>query len=257
LRTLFSIFFLSAISFYSLAKDCVNCQANSLIDHTPNLSETSSKLKTRLELSDCKSLDKYSCLYQKSDVAYQNDAIVIYHRGFWGKHQGNVPIDLRQKSVEQALSFYDLGKSSEKLQKTMLISTSSNVGFTVKEIESAIRGVRLKENAKVILVSHSGGYLGLLKTLKYLKKDSYKFKIEKIVMLDNFYFNSSSSSIFKEYFDKGVKCTGFFTEHNSKRLKSRLLKSVGPGVCSIEKRRGHNKSVNQCLVGYVNGTKCE
>lgn len=224
--------------------------------HSARSKEIRDPRKERSALSNCKVLNKNSCLYLDNNITYKDDTIVIYHRGFWGKYKGKVPTKLRKRSIKQALSKYDLNRSSDKLKIPFLVSTSSNVGFSIKEIESSIKKAKLKENAKVILASHSGGYLGLIKTLKNLKKGSYTFKIENIVMLDNFYFSSRSAGLLKEFFDKGVKCTGFYTEHNSKRLKSVLLKKVDSEVCSIEKRRGHNKSVNDCLVSYVNGEKC-
>lgn len=243
--------------FFCFAEDCINCKIKGTIMDTPEVLTISGQLKTFGALANCKSLDKFSCLYMNSQIKTDDNVLVIYHRGYWGKHKGNVPNNLRQKSIEQALSFYELDNASDKLKSPMLISTSSNVGFTVKEIESAIKKVRFEDNTKIILVAHSGGFEGLLKTLKYLKNEKYKFEIEKIVMLDNFYFNKGAASIFKEFMDKGVKCSGFLTKHNRERYKLRFKDVIAPNNCSVELRHGHNKSVNDCLAAYVKGDKCD
>ena len=129
----------------------------------------------------------------------------------------------------------------------MLISSSSNVGFTIKEIENTIEAAGLPRDSKVILASHSGAYHGLDKTLKYLKRDSYDFRLVKIIMLDNFYFESSTTDLVKEYIDEGVECTGFLTAHNLERYKARFKTKISENVCPIQTKSNHFTAVNKCL----------
>jgi hypothetical protein len=242
------------LSFHVYA-DCIDCIKNNPFQSLDK--KTLSHLKNTIDNSsiiNCLDLNRYSCLYKKGETS--NNKLIIYHRGHWGDLGGNVPLDLRTRSLNQAINFYELGKSSQELEQTMLISSASIVGFTIKEIESALKKANLKKDSEVILVAHSGGYHGLLKTLNYLKKGFYNFKIKKIVMLDNFYFSKKSTEVIKEYFDQGVACSGFYTQHNEARLESRFLSSIDAETCKIEKRHAHNQSVNQCLVSYVLDKKC-
>jgi hypothetical protein len=206
------------------------------------------------KILNCLALDKYGCLYKKGEV--KNDRLVIYHRGHWGEFGGNVPLSLRTTSINQAINFYELGKSADELDSVMLISSSSIVGYTIQEIESAISNAGLDKNSKVTLVAHSGGYFGLIKTLNYLKQAPYEFEIEKIVMLDNFYFEAAKTELFKEYLDQGIKCSGFYTQHNQARYIERFRSEITPETCPIEQRTGHNTSVNSCLVNYVLASSC-
>ena len=214
-----------------------------------------SQLQEKLgELKNCLDLNKYSCLYQKEKST--NSTLVIYHRGHWASFKGDVPLDQRNNSLKQAIDFYELNKSHEQVESPFLISASSNIGFTIKEIESALLSANLAADSKVILASHSGGYVGLLKTLNYLKKSVYTFDISQIIMLDNFYFIKESTSLIKSFLDKGTKCSGYLTAHNSTRFKERFSSTVNSNQCSMKLKVNHNKGVNACLSDYIQTNDC-
>lgn len=210
------------------------------------------------QLKNCLVLDKNVCLYQSNFSQVEKNKLIIYFRGHWGEHRGEVPDSMRSSSLMQVINFYDLDKTANLLNQSFLITSSSHISFYADEIQGFLLEANFKEDSEVILVAHSGGYNGLFKTLKKFKNSElpYKFKLKKIILLDNFYFSESATNLYKEYFDQGVECSGFYTAHNEKRYQDRFLRKISKDVCPIEKRIEHNSSVNECLEKYVQGTSC-
>lgn len=207
-------------------------------------------------LDHCVTIDQYGCLYKRKYLVDPDaDTLVIYLRGHW-KYSGSVPTSQRRASLNEVISTYELHKTYEKLKTPMLISSSSHVGFTVKEIEAAIEAAGLPEDTKVILAAHSGGYHGLTKTLTYLKGATYKFKIVKITMLDNFYFGYTTTSLIKEFVDQGAECNGFLTAHNEARYENRFKPHLSDEICPIQEKKNHYTAVNKCLESYVKDNIC-
>ena len=208
------------------------------------------------QLDNCVKKDIYGCLYMRQDDCNPNsDTLVIYLRGHW-KYKGYVPTHLRDQSLREVISTYELDKSYGRIQEPMLISSSSNVGFTVKEVDNVLAKAGLPINSNIIIAAHSGAYHGLDKTLKYFKKTKHFFKVKKIIMLDNFYFGTSTSSLIKEYVDAGAECNGFLTAHNQTRYNNRFKPYLNESECPIQKKKNHYTAVNKCLESYVKDNIC-
>jgi hypothetical protein len=212
----------------------------------------------KAHLEHCIQKNEKGCLYKRKYLTnYFSYTLIIYFRGHWAAYGGVVPKDARSASIEQVISAYGLDKTYEKQQDPMLISPSSDVAYTVDDIKNAIKAASLPENAFVILAAHSGGNVGLLQTLKNLTNQDYKFSIQKISMLDNFYFDSKSTAIIKQFIIQGAECNGFLTLHNEERYKERFLKEIPPSDCNIDFKENHNTTVNKCLLQYISKNSCD
>lgn len=209
-------------------------------------------------LEHCVHKDVYGCVYKRKYLTNNfSDTLVIYFQGHWGGYRGVVPLNMRDKSIKHTINYYEIDKTYEKQLDPILISASSDAGFTVDEINAALKAASLPKNANIVLSSHSGGYVGLIKTLKYLDKKPYEFKIKKIIMLDNFYFSSYDSTLIKSFTDKGVECNGFLTEHNLSRYNQRFANQISNQDCLIDVKEDHFSTVNKCLFQYINNDHCD
>jgi hypothetical protein len=235
--------------------------AKILYDNTQIILSGEENLKAEAKkdhLEHCIHKDKYGCLYKRKYLYnYFSDTLIIYLRGHLPPYGGNVPDTYRDQSLREVIATYELHKTYDQLQDPMLISPSSDVGYTIDEINSAIKAASLPADANIILAAHSGGNVGLIKTLKYLGQKPYKFKVKKIIMLDNFYFSAEETPTIKKFISGGAECNGFLTVHNSARYNNRFQNQISSSDCTVDVKGDHYNTVNKCLVQYIKQDTCD
>lgn len=197
---------------------------------------------------ECRPLSTAGCYFAPKGPPSEDAELLVYFRGFWRGHgDGRVPEGERQASSRQALEFYGLEAAAPRA--VILVTGSSDSGVSENEVTAIERelGVSFK---RIHLAAHSGGYVGLFKSLPRLRQP------RRILMLDNFYFtDAASAKLVQDKVDAGAACSGFYTDHNEDRWRRGFRDRV---VCAVEKRDdlGHEGGVNACLGPLLRGGSC-
>jgi hypothetical protein len=200
---------------------------------------------------DCSPLGvEHGCFYKPEKIV-SNDKLIIYFRGLF-EGRSKVPIQKRMESINELENRYKLHSWSIE-NKTPIYLMSTNYNFITKDqISKLATYMGLSENYKLIFISHSGGYRGLYHSLNELDD----LKLEKLIMLDNFYMDMEWIPTFKNAMKDGVQCIGFLTKHNLRRYTERFAPSV---ECRVEgpENFDHLKDVSYCLSKYIQGKLCK
>jgi len=197
--------------------------------------------------------ESIGCYYAAQPALGQNPpALLIYLRGWHPVMGKTVPLDKRLESARFDFTRFNLSGTAEANNLVVLVTGSSDSDVTQSDIATIEKATKVKFG-QVYLAAHSGGYTGLAKTLSNLSQ------VNRIILLDNFYFGSVVAKSIKKRTDKGMACTGFYTEHNKSRYEKYFKTSVQN--CPVELHadiypHGHNDSVNTCLGTYLTKTSC-
>lgn len=181
--------------------------------------------------------------------------LIIYIRGLY-KGMRTVPTDQRSASIDDLTDgTYHLRKMIQDAGISMYLTSVHTNSFDKTMINKLVDYMELADDAKLILVSHSGGYRGLYETLKNLNKSPAKIEVSKIIMLDNFYMSKDWVPTFKQTVEAGASCRGFLTKHNETRYNERFKEKV---KCEVDGPSGFNHitSVDKCLIKYINDQSC-
>jgi len=164
----------------------------------------------------------------------------------------NVPAAQFLASSRQAFLAYDLGKTAAARKSVLLVTYRSGLGVSPALVDS-LRDESRKTFSSIALAAHSGGYVGLLKTLEA------GLAPDRVLMLDNFYGKGGGglASRLQRLISSGTRCSGFYTPHNKVNFEEGYKKAVNCSVDGMGSDAQHNAAVNRCLGGYLDGRPCQ
>lgn len=198
---------------------------------------------------DCRPLPGVGCWFAPED-APPGAPLLVYLRGHHGTHGPNVPPGLWLESSRRAFAAFELGRIAREKRLVVLVTYRSGLGVTPGDL-AAVAADSKRTFPATILAAHSGGYVGLGKTL-----DS-DLTPSRIVMLDNFYGAGGNGLAAKlqRAISRGAACSGFHTPHNKKNFESGY-RNVACAVDALGSDAQHNAAVGRCLGGYLDGRSC-
>lgn len=197
--------------------------------------------------SECRPLPGVGCVYVPANLD-REPGLMIYFRGHWRSYRGQVPEELRVESARSALAAYGIKAAADRSGLTVLITGSSSVGIGDRELAEA-RAAAGRPFSRLVLAAHSGGYIGLGKSLPHLPPAA------RILMLDDFYFDADLTALIKARVEAGTSCTGFVTRHSRARWEARFKPFL---VCPVDLYQDseHEAAVPRCLGAYLERTTC-
>lgn len=178
--------------------------------------------------------------------------LLIYLRGHHPSMGPNVPDEQYLSSSRQAFVHYELGKTAAEKKTAVLVTYRSGLAVS-PAVVGAVAAAAKRAFTKVTVAAHSGGYVGLLRSLEAGLSPSG------FVMLDNFYGKGGGglASRLQRLISSGARCSGFYTPHNKVNFEEGYKKSVSCAVDDLGKDSQHNAGVNRCLAGYLDGLPCQ
>jgi hypothetical protein len=195
----------------------------------------------------CKPFAKLGCYFVPSQAPEGRSKLLVYHRGWWNGN-GQIPPEQCDASAKQAFAFYQLDKAASAAGAVALVTCSSHLGVSPGDL-AALEKATDRKFSGTILAAHSGGYVGLGKTL------DAGVSTERIVMLDNFYLDQGLSKKIYSSVYGGAACTGFYTAHNKKGYETNF-KPIVPCDVDYHEDYGHEGAVLKCLPTYVKKGSC-
>lgn len=199
----------------------------------------------------CRAVDGLGCWYASPDAPAADATLMIYFRGWTKGYNGVVPSGLRASSSRAAFADYRLQSAADAAKAVVLVTGSSDAAVKDAEI-AALEKETGRNFSKLILASHSGGYVGLTASVPPSKP------VARVVMLDNFYFDDAPDSLAHKIgalVDKGAACAGFYTPHNKDRYQKRFAPHA---KCAVDAfgPADHDEKVKACLTSYATGAAC-
>lgn len=204
----------------------------------------------------CTAYGTKACWYASGGVGAPS--LLVYFRGHWNytgtqvppADAGTLPVRLRLDAARKAFKDYDLYKLAYDQNLLVIATGSSDVVITEDDIAAIVKESGITPSKRV-LAAHSGGYVGLQGSLKVLGP------VDRIVMLDNFYFGADLAQLVKARLDANTQCAGFYTPHNAKRVKDNFLPVVGRS-CPLDSYGAaeHESRVGACLPSYTTHFGC-
>ncbi|MBI5245961.1 MAG: hypothetical protein HY923_02175 [Elusimicrobia bacterium] len=200
--------------------------------------------------SECLPVEKIGCYYIP-EGAPADAPLLVYLRGHHPSYAANVPAAQFLASARQAFTAYGLRKTAEENRTGLLVTYRSDLAVTPADLAAFSKAAK-RTFPKTIIAAHSGGYVGLGRSLDAGTSAS------RVLMLDNFYGAGSDGlpQKLQRVISAGAGCAGFYTPHNKKNYETGYLRAVS---CSIEPMKDdgqHNAAVVRCLGGYLNGGTC-
>lgn len=208
-------------------------------------------LQAQVKEDACVPLEGVGCWYAPEGLG--SDApLLIYLRGHHPSMGPNVPAAQFLASSRQAFLAYDLGKTAAARKSVLLVTYRSGLGVPPALVDS-LRDQSRKTFSSIALAAHSGGYVGLLKTLEA------GLAPDRVLMLDNFYGKGGGglASRLQRLISSGARCSGFYTPHNKVNFEEGYKKAVNCSVDGMGSDAQHNAAVNRCLGGYLDGRPCQ
>jgi hypothetical protein len=158
------------------------------------------------------------------------------------------------RAAATAFSERGLRRSAHEAGRAILVTGSSDIGLSGPQLEAAEK-LAGGSFGRIVLASHSGGFVGLEETLR--SPSFPKKRIRQVLMLDNMY-SSGMREPLRRLTSAGADCSGFYTRQ-SDRYWSIVQGYLG--VCRLEDRtasgdHAHSQSVNACLSRYAAGASC-
>jgi hypothetical protein len=203
-----------------------------------------------VKASDCAPLEGVGCWFAPEGVP-AGAPLLIYLRGHHPSFKAAVPPEQSLASARQAFAAYALGGTARDKQVVVLVTYRSGLGVTDADVAALAKKAK-RTFSSVILAAHSGGYVGLGRTLDSGLRPS------RVVMLDDFYGAGGDglSQKLQRLITAGAGCSGFYTPHNKKNYEDGYKRTI---QCSIDAMDGddqHNSAVSRCLGGYLDGRSC-
>lgn len=198
---------------------------------------------------ECRPLPGVGCWFAPGD-APAGAPLLVYLRGHHPTLGPNVPEGQWLASSRQAFSAYGLAKTAREKGVVVLVTYRSGLGVKPGDV-AAVAAESKRDFAKTILAAHSGGYVGLGKTL------DADLTPARVVMLDDFYGAGSDGLARKlqRAISLGAACSGFYTPHNRKNFETGY-RGVACSVDAMGSDAQHNPAVGRCLGGYLDGRSC-
>ncbi|MBI5201496.1 MAG: hypothetical protein HY925_07935 [Elusimicrobia bacterium] len=193
----------------------------------------------------CRPVEGVGCYLPLAQSGGDETPILVYLRGWFDRWEERVPPELRAASAQDAVRFYGLAEAARSVGAGLLVTGSADVGVSDETLEAQEK-VRF---GRLYLAAHSVSYEGLSRTLGRLRRP------DRIVMLDNFYFQKELSLKIQQQVAAGAVCAGYVTPHNRQRYETRFKPFV---YCPIQALNGrqHNRGVNRCLGPLLNTLHC-
>lgn len=205
--------------------------------------------RAQIKEDACLPLAGVGCWYAP-EGAPANSPLLVYLRGHHPRYKGDVPAAQALASSRQAFTGYDLGRIAAGKNMALLVTYRSDAAATPKVL-AALAEASTRTFSSVVLASHSGGYVGLAKTL------AAGVAPTRVVMLDNFYGAGGGglAASLQRLISSGMACSGFRSPHNDDNYEKGYEKAV---ACAIDRRGAneHNTGVGLCLAGYLDGRPC-
>jgi hypothetical protein len=200
--------------------------------------------------TDCLPLAGVGCYFIPDDMP-EDATLLIYLRGHHPAYGPNVPAGECMASAQQAFAAYELGKTAREKRVAVLVTYRSGLGVKAADLAALAEQSR-RTFSKTVLASHSGGYVGLGRTL-----DS-GLTASRVIMLDNFYGAGSDGLAQKlqRLISTGAGCAGFYTPHNKKNYDAGYKNTIQCSIDALGSNDQHNPAVGRCLGGYLDGRSC-
>lgn len=209
-----------------------------------------SAARAQVPAEACLPLPGVGCWYVP-ESAPPDAPLLVYLRGHHPALKADVPGAQFLESSRQAFSAYRLGEIARERGVVVLVTYRSGLGVTPGDVAAA-SAQSSRAFSKVILAAHSGGYVGLGRTLDAGTTAS------RVVMLDDFYGAGSDGLAVKlqRLISSGAGCSGFYTPHNEKNYLSGYKRAIACDVDALKGDDQHNAAVGRCLGGYLDGRSC-
>lgn len=203
-----------------------------------------------VKAGDCIHLPGVGCYFVPAGVP-ADAPLLVYLRGHHPVYRSNVPAGQCLASARQAFMAYELGETAEENQVVVLVSYRSDLGLTNADL-SALGRESKRTFSKTILAAHSGGYVGLGRTL-----DS-GMTAARVVMLDNFYGAGRDGlpQKLQRLISAGAGCAGFYTPQNKRNYEAGFKNAIQCSIDAMSSDDQHNAAVGACLGGYLDGLSC-
>lgn len=199
---------------------------------------------------DCRPLPGVGCVYAPEGLP-EDAPLLVYLRGHHGSLGADVPAAQCLSSSRQAFKAFRLGALADEKGLAVLVTYRSGLPVTPADVAAAGKALQ-RSFSKVILAAHSGGYVGLGRTL------DAGTPAARVVMLDDFYGAGADGLPRKlqKAIALGASCSGFYTPHNAKNFAAGYQRAVACDVDAFGSDDQHNAAVVRCLGGYVEGRPC-
>lgn len=208
-------------------------------------------VRSQIKEAACVPLEGVGCWYAPDDLP--SDApLLIYLRGHHPSMGPSVPAAQSLSSSRQAFTSYGLGATAAAKKSVLLVTYRSGLGVSPAVVD-ALRDQSKKTFSSIAVAAHSGGYVGLLKSLEA------GLVPDRVLMLDNFYGKGGGglASRLQRLISSGARCGGFYTPHNKVNFEEGYKKTVNCSVDGLGSDAQHNAAVNRCLGGYLDGRPCQ
>ncbi len=182
---------------------------------------------------DCSSFPKVGCLYFPGYLKSKQPSL-LYIRGLI---QSKAKIPQSTKNLFDSSEGYNLKRVAESNGQIIFATHKSEVSIPSEVIQCL---KKLSSTSDLDVASHSNGVLGIIKNQSVLKNG-----VRNLYLLDNFYVPEGMATAVDKI--KAKNCSGFYTSHNSARLR-KFQKSLALD-CDISKAtKGHVGSVAPFLL---------
>lgn len=198
----------------------------------------------------CLPLEGVGCWFAPAD-APADAPVLVYLRGHHPSLGPNVPAAQALASSRQAFLAYGLGELAARRRLVVLVTYRSGLGVSPDDL-AALAKESGRAFSGTFLAAHSGGYVGLGRTLDAGTTAS------RVVMLDDFYGAGSDGLPMKlqRLISSGASCAGFHTPHNEKNFEKGYRRAIACSVDALKSDDQHNAAVGRCLGGYLDGRSC-
>jgi hypothetical protein len=206
--------------------------------------------RAEVKSSECLPLERVGCWYAP-EGAPAGAPLLIYLRGHHPAYKAAVPSGQFLASARQAFMAYGLGKTAREKQVVVLVTYRSGLGVTDEDVADLEKEAN-RTFARTILAAHSGGYVGLGRTLDSGMAPS------RVVMLDDFYGAGADGlpQKLQRLIAAGMRCSGFHTPHNKKNYETGYKRAIQCSIDAMDEDDQHNAAVGRCLAGYLDGRSC-
>lgn len=206
--------------------------------------------RAQADSGECLPVEGVGCWYAPENAPSELP-LLVYLRGHHASYGPDVPPSRSLASSRQAFMTYELGRLARDKGMAVLVTYRSGVGVSPAQL--AALAVEAKRTfSRTILAAHSGGYVGLGRTLDAGTTAS------RVIMLDDFYGAGSDGLARKlqKLVSSGASCAGYHTPHNARNYAAGYKPAVECAVDALKSDAEHGSGVVRCLGGYLEGRAC-